>query len=239
MFKLWYDYLGDFMLVLKNKRVSNLTKALLSFFLFFSSSYLQMLLVNLFQIKKVTSRLGVIINALSSLIIAILLILLYRKDLMKEFKIYKKNLADNIDIGIKYWLFGILGMMISNIIIGFVLNGGQAANEQAVQKMIHTLPYLVIVSAGILAPMIEEIVFRKTFKDNIKNGIIYILVSGIFFGYLHVAGADSLVQLLYIIPYSSLGIAFAIMYQKTNTVFTSMSMHMFHNIMLTVISIFL
>ena len=62
-------------------------------------------------------------------------------------------------------------------------------------------------------------------------------VAGIVFGYLHVADASGLLQFLYIIPYSSLGVAFAVMYNKTNTVFTSISMHMFHNLALTILSI--
>ena len=124
-------------------------------------------------------------------------------------------------------------MMIYNFIISFY----QATNEQAVQKMISAMPYLLIVSAGILAPINEEILFRKVFKDNIKNKIIYILVSGIFFGYMHVTSATTIPQFLYIIPYSSLGIAFAVMYSKTDSVFTSMTMHMFHNTILTILSI--
>ena len=66
---------------------------------------------------------------------------------------------------------------------------------------------------------------------------IFILVSGIFFGYMHVAGSTSLTQWLYIIPYSSLGISFAIMYNKTNTVFTSITIHSIHNTILTILSI--
>ena len=64
-----------------------------------------------------------------------------------------------------YWLNGI-GI---NFIISFLLKADQATNEQAVQKMISAMPYLLIVSAGILAPINEEILFRKVFKDNIKN----------------------------------------------------------------------
>ena len=152
-------------------------------------------------------------------------------------KIFKDNLSENIDVGIKYWLLGLVGMMVSNLILNVVLNAGQAENEELVQKMIDTMPYLLLISAGILAPITEELVFRKAFKDNIKNKIIFPIVAGLVFGYLHVAGASSLVQFLYIIPYSSLGIACAVTYNKTNTVFTSISMHMFHNIALTLLSI--
>lgn len=219
------------------KKHINLLKGIFSFILFFSSSYISQLLIIILNFKKLTVKDAVIINFLSSLIIALILILIYRKDLVKEFKIYKRNLSTNVDIGIKYWLIGLGFMMVSNIIINILFKAGQATNEQAVQKMISAMPYLLLISAGILAPINEEILFRKVFKDNIKNKVICILVSGILFGYMHVISATTISQFLYIIPYSSLGIAFAIMYSKTDTVFTSMSMHMFHNTILTILSI--
>ena len=58
---------------------------------------------------------------------------------------------------------------IFNIFINFVLRLGQSQNESAVQDMIKTSPILMIVFAGILAPIIEEIVFRKSLKNVFKN----------------------------------------------------------------------
>lgn len=219
------------------KKYSNLLKGIFSFILFFSSAYIQQLLVIVLNIKKITVKNAIVISFLSSLIIACILILIYRKDLIKEWKIYKQNFLKNMDIGFKYWFIGLICMMISNFVISFLLNASQATNEQMVQKMISAMPYLLIISAGIIAPINEEILFRKVFKDNIKNKIICILVSGILFGYMHVTSATTILQFLYIIPYSSLGISFAVMYSKTDSIFTSMSMHMFHNTILTILSI--
>lgn len=220
-------------------KYKNLIKGIITFTLFFSNSYLQLLMVKILNIdlKNITTKEATIISCVASGIITVLILLLYRKELIKEWKKFKNNLSDNLDIGFKYWLMGLGLMMVSNIIISFVFQAGQANNEQAVQKMISSVPYLVLISAGILAPITEEITFRKVFRDNIKNNILFILISGIVFGYLHVSSAESLAQFLYIIPYSSLGICFAISYSKTNTVFTSISMHMMHNIILTLFSI--
>ena len=221
----------------KLKKHNYLFKAIFCFILFFSNGFFQNILVNILNLKDITTKDAVILNCIGSGIVVLLIALLYRKDLIKEWKIFKRNLAENIDIGIKYWLIGLFGMMAANLLITLIFNAEQANNEQAVQTMIDTLPYLVLLSAGIFAPISEEITFRKTFKDNIKNKILYILVSGIIFGYMHVTSANSLEQALYIIPYSSLGITFAIMYSKTNTVFTSITMHMAHNLILTILSI--
>ena len=134
-------------------------------------------------------------------------------------------------------MIGLVGMMISNILIMTIFKSGGANNEQAVQNMINIAPLLMIIDAGIIAPIIEEILFRKTFKNVIKSKLTFILIAGIFFGYLHVASATTLSQFIYIIPYSSLGISLAMMYAKTDTVFTSICMHALHNTILTLFSI--
>jgi membrane protease YdiL (CAAX protease family) len=97
----------------------------------------------------------------------------------------------------------------------------------------------MMVEAGFLAPFTEEIVFRKTLKDAIgKYKWLFMVLSFLLFGGAHVIGnATSWVDYLYIIPYGSLGAAFALSYYKTDTIFTPMSMHIVHNLILTIISI--
>lgn len=228
------------MIIMKHKKLFiNILKLLFSFFLFFEGVYIQKFIVLVFHIKKITPSLATSLNFISNLVILFILFLLYRKELIKEFHTFKKNISNNIDTGFKYWMIGLAGMMISNILITIIFKAGGADNEQQVQKMIQAAPLFMIINAGIIAPINEEILFRKNFRNVFKNNLIFILVSGIFFGYLHVSGATSLLQWAYIIPYSSLGISFAVMYCKTNTVFTSIFMHMMHNTILTIISILL
>ena len=220
----------------KSKKI---TKAFIALFLFLSSSSIQLLLLKLLHIdiKNITYKEAIPLSCVTSAIIAVILILIYLGDLKKEWKIFKKKLTDNLDTAFKYWLVGFGVMVISNLIINYVLHAGVANNEESVQKMIDRSPLLLLISAGFIAPINEEIVFRKTFKDNIKNKYIFVLVTGLFFGYLHVMDSTTFKQFLYIIPYSSLGISFAMAYYKTDSIFTSMSMHMFHNTVFTLLSI--
>ena len=97
---------------------------------------------------------------------------------------------------------------------------------------------MMILTAGVLAPFNEEIVFRKTLYDIFDNKWLFAFFSFLLFGGAHVMGGTSLVDYLYIIPYGALGGAFALAYYETKTVFTSMSFHMIHNIILVLMSIF-
>ena len=217
--------------------VKELLKGILIFILFCFSSLFQLIPSTLFNIKRTTSN-SIILSTFSNICLLIILIIIYRRELIKEFKLFKKNLLENLDTGIKYWLIGLLVMMISNIIITYILGLNQAQNEQAVQKMINKMPIMMLITAGFIAPITEEITFRKTFKNTFLNKYLFIILSGLVFGSMHVITSYSNpLELLYIIPYGSLGMAFATMYYKTDTIYTSISMHMLHNTILTLVSI--
>ena len=131
---------------------------------------------------------------------------------------------DCMNTGFICWISGLGIMMVTNIIITVVFKAGGANNEKLVQSMIHALPWLMIINAGILAPFNEEIVFRKTLKDVFgKYKWLFVLLSFLLFGGAHVMEVAKVwTDYLYIIPYGALGASFALAYYKTDTVFTSM-----------------
>ncbi len=220
--------------------IMNICKGCGVFLLFYYSALLQYIPIFIFKmdINNISGSMEVILSTFSNIILLLILFIIFRKEIVKEWKIFKDKFVYNIDTGFKFWFIGLLGMVVSNLIISIVFKGGQAGNEKAVQQMITALPWLMIINAGIIAPFIEEIVFRKSFKNIFSNKWLFIISSGLVFGAVHLIGnITSWVDILFIIPYSSLGLAFAASYYKTNTVFTSIAMHMFHNTILTLLSI--
>ena len=144
----------------------------------------------------------------------------------------------NMDIGFRYWFLGLVIMVSSNLLIQFFVPSANAGNEQAVQSLIQAAPWMSFLSTGLLAPVVEEITFRKTFRDLFHNDTLFIWVSGLVFGGLHVVlSLTSFSDFAYLIPYCSLGISFGYIYAKTKSVYTSMSMHLFHNVVLSLLSI--
>ncbi len=221
------------------KKYKYIIKAILIFiFSYFVLDYAFSYTLYYLKVKELSGPMLVILNALKNIILLFILFLIYRKDLIRDWDKFRANVFDNLDEGIKYWFLGLVGMVASNLIINFVFKGGQAGNEQAVQDYIKYLPWLMLINVGFLGPMVEELVFRKTFKDAIKNKWLFIIISGLIFGGMHVVGSyTGLVDLLFIIPYSCLGFAFAAAYYNTDTIFTSITLHMIHNTILTVTSI--
>ena len=222
------------------KEYLNIIKLIAVLLLFFCSSYIQLIPAMLFDINIYTASTTTLyaLQLFSNSIMALCLFLLYRKSLIKEFKEFKNNFWDIADLSIKYWIIGLIAMAASNILIGFFTPAKIANNEAGVQNIIAQVPLIALILTTILAPFTEEIIFRKAFKENFKEKILFVLMSGIVFGSLHVISAvTTLYDYLYIIPYSALGIAFAYLYYKTNNIFSSIFVHMLHNGILTVLSI--
>ena len=227
------------MKISKNEKL--IIKGIIIFLLFWNSAQFQRIPIYLFHldIYHLSDSVQVLLSAFSSLVMALILFIIYRKELMKEFKIFMRNPIEHLDTGFYYYAIGFVIMLVSNLIINFILGGGGASNEQVVQKMIQALPIVMIIEAGFLAPFTEEIVFRKTIKDVVKNPYLFAFLSFLLFGGAHVLTSNSLMGYLYIIPYGALGAAFAFAYYKTDTIFTSMTIHMIHNTLLILISILL
>lgn len=166
----------------------------------------------------------------------IIIFFLYRKDILNNLTNYFKNFIKCFSTGFKCWMIGILIMIISNIILSFYIPTG-ASNEQAVQTILKQMPQYMIFSAVIYAPFVEELIFRKSIKDIVKNNYLYILISGFAFGLAHTLTASSSIEFLYIIPYGALGCCFAYSYVKTKNIFVPITFHMIHNAIVVIISL--
>ncbi len=223
---------------LKEKTVYIL-KGIIVMLLFFNSNYIKLFFAAILNIKiKNISNLNyLILTILSDIVLSFIFYLIYRKELKKDFNTFKNNFNKCFDSGLKYWLIGLSIMVIANILIAMFTPLSNSTNEKSVQSLIPTSPALMFIAAGIFAPIIEEITFRKTFQTIFKNKWTFALISFLVFGYIHVMNSNNPLELLYIVPYGSLGLVFALTDYETNTVFTSIMMHMIHNSMLIILSL--
>ncbi len=208
--------------------------------LFYLSPYFQYIPIKLFNIDihNISDMQNVLLNLFSNICLFILFFIIYFKSLIKDFHIFKNDILFNLNSALKYWFLGFILMFISNIII-LLINGSMAGNEQLVRSMIKTLPLVMLLNAGIIAPFNEEIIFRKSLGDIFNSKWLFVFFSFLLFGGAHVIGnVNNILDVLYILPYGFLGGAFALAYRNTNTIFTPILMHMFHNTMLVSILIF-
>ena len=227
------------------KKFEPLIKFILTLLLFFYSSLIQFLPLAImaffdkdFSINLNDPNIVYALQIFSNSVLAFLLFLMYKDDLIKEFKTFKKNFWDISDKAIKYWILGLIVMAVSNILISKFTPVQISNNEQGVREIITGAPILAFLLTTVLAPFTEEIIFRKSFRTIINEKIPYILISGLIFGALHVVtDITSIYDYLFLIPYCALGISFSYINYETKNIFSTILVHTLHNGILTMFSI--
>ena len=180
--------------------------------------------------EALSEEVSVILSIIIEILTLAVILLLFNKRIKENYIDLKKNHKKYFSKYFKFYLIGLAIMYISNAILIFVFNGGLAGNEESIRSILLVHPIYVYISAVLIAPSVEELVFRGAIKNIIPNSILYILCSGLIFGGMHLVGnVTSIIDLLYIIPYSALGIAFAYIYTKTDNIFVTMMLHTMHN----------
>jgi len=191
------------------------------------------------EAENIPSYLLQIYNVVWEVIFILLIILIFKKEIQTAWTDMKKNHISYFKKYFKYYIIALIVMMVSNAYI-FMINGGNiAGNESNVRDMFAVAPIYTYISAVILAPILEELVFRLSLKNVLGNNWLFIISSGLIFGGLHIISSyTGPMDLLYLIPYGSFGVAFGYILVKTQNIFVSMGFHFMHNGIIMALQIF-
>ena len=203
----------------------------LCIFLYFIIPELELEFLNTLGIdyKTMNKSLKVIYIIAWELITMCAIVFILRKKVAKDFKDMKKNHKEYFKKYFKFWLISIGIMLVSNLFINLATNG-IAGNEESLRETFKISPFYIYFSSVIYAPLVEELVFRQSIKNIIPNKVLFVILSGLIFGGLHVIGAySSPIDLFYLIPYCAPGFAFAYILADSDNIFISIALHLMHN----------
>ncbi len=168
--------------------------------------------------------------------------LIYIKTIIKDFKDFRHNYKAILKTTFNYWLKGLFISYLGSIIIT-MFNLPEVTNQSEVVSLLKDNLLLSSFMTIILAPITEELFFRRGLRKFTNNKHLYAFTSGLIFGGLHlitsIHGLNDLPMLLYLIPYSSLGVAFAYAYYDTDNIYGSICLHAMHNSISIILSLFL
>ncbi len=212
--------------------MKNIFKGLLAIFIYFILYFFTPVIISFLPIdpSNMSMNIKYIINIVYELITLFIIVLILKEDVLNDFKIYFKNVKQFLQKYIKYWLIALLLMYISNFII-INISGDIAQNEQSVRQLFDVNPIFTFILASLIAPILEELIFRLSIYKIIgKYKWVYIILSGLLFGSMHILSAGTnLYDYLYLIPYSIPGCIFAYTLVKSNNIFVPISLHFIHN----------
>lgn len=181
------------------------------------------------NVADLPSYITIIYSLAVELLMISLIFFIFDKEFKAAWQDIKKNHLEYFNKYLKYYIISVIVMMAANIFIN-ILGGGMSTNETTIRNEFNVFPLYTFISAVILAPILEESVFRLAFRSIIRNDFLFITISSLIFGSLHLLGTPINELLpLYLLSYCSCGVAFAYMLKKTNNIFVSMFFHFMHN----------
>jgi len=146
------------------------------------------------------------------------------KVIIEEFKKISKEIFMFIPI-----------LLISKCITSFILVG-QPANQIAIEESFSKSPIFVSISAIIIAPIMEEFVFRLIPYRFIKNKTLYVIISSIIFAAMHVVNDTN--PFYYIWFYMIRSLYYGYRYHKTKDILVPITMHSLNNLISTLLLVF-
>ena len=181
----------------------------------------------------------IIYTVVTGIIYLLILVLLYKKELKEELKDFKINHRKYLSKNVLIYILGVLLMGLTNVILNAITKHNLSTNESLIREYIDKYPLYMAFSTVIFAPISEELIFRKSIKNIFKNKYLFIIISGLIFGILHIQNFGDINDILFSIAYIIMGIDFAYIYSRTNNIFTTMTFHICHNLILFIIQLLL
>lgn len=172
--------------------------------------------------------------------IILIILLFYYNELKSNLVVFIKNFKTYLPFIIKRYLI-MLGVMVVVATPIILLNNGETStNQTMVNALFEKIPIQALILSTLYAPIVEETVFRLSLSKLFTNKTLFIIMSGILFGSLHVIDKfTSVTDLLYIFQYSALGICLAKAYADSKNIFVSISMHFIQNFLAAVLVLLL
>ena len=162
------------------------------------------------------------------------------KYIKEDFNLFMQNKRVYLKFIVRRYLY-MLGIMVVVAIPVVLLNkGATSSNQQILNGMFKKMPIGMLLLSTIYAPFTEENIFRLSLSKLFKNKTLFIIVSGLLFGTLHMIDKfTSFYDLLYIIQYSALGICLAKAYSDSKNIFVSIGMHFIQNFLAAILVLLL
>ncbi|MGL4616756.1 MAG: lysostaphin resistance A-like protein, partial [Mycoplasmoidaceae bacterium] len=173
------------------------------------------------------------LNLIASVIIPIIILIIYfikNYDFLNQFKTFfnKRNIKFFTLISV----IGVISFILAFSILGGItlgIGGGQSDNESNIQNSLNS-PYAITVMffvIVIVAPLIEEFVFRSAIAEVTSNKWWAWPISTIFFAFVHISSSGDWINILAYIP---MGLISGFFYYKFRNITFPILLHFGNNL---------
>ena len=216
-----------------NKKRDALITSILIMFLYFIWPYLIEVVLGPLELKD---NLSLCCTFIGNFILFIIIIYTYYKDFLNDFKDLKIN-KKKLLIGLKAFIIGLVLYVGLNAILKLGVNLEQD-NTNAMLNVYSKIPVLFVFASVFYYPIIEEIVFKKTFKEFITNKWLFVVVTGFITAFFTLAlSLNSITSLLYFIPIAVFSMTFSYIYYETDNILVAIFYRILYNVIPSLVAL--
>ncbi len=188
--------------------------------------------------KAVSNFAGALVNFITYMALTpVLAFVLLRREITADLLVYKNKWNEFIPAVLIGYALALVGNFVANFLSTSIapLFGemqSTAANQMVIQQSLQSNGMIFIfLSAVILGPIAEELVFRKAIFGLIKHQYVALVVSAIIFGGIHLLGEVSLADaVINGIVYITLGFVFGYIYiRNKKNIAVNIAVHILYN----------
>lgn len=192
-----------------------LIKMFLVFFVYFLYT---MYASSVFSAIGITNT--ILANFIADILFMIFVIYMYRHNLKEDIKKFENYSWKKIIGTILLWVVLIFAFNIVCGIITEVISPGYGGDENttAVYNLFSISTWYTIFKTMIFGTLAEEILYRESIRDNVKNNILYILISALIYTFMNIvfAGVSEGFELVSVLIYFLPAIFFSIAYIRND-----------------------
>ena len=183
--------------------------------LYFIWPYFLGAITNLFNLSEI---LYLYISLIFNFILLFIVIYVYKETLNKYYDNLNKKFKSNILKSLKIFSIGLIIYILFNTLFG-IIDIPVLSSQNSRIEIFKKIPVMFVLSTLFYYPMIEELVFKMSFKEIIKNKWMFIIVTGIFNAFFQIVfSITNSTDLLYILPYSVFYGSLSYIYYKTDNI---------------------
>lgn len=161
--------------------MKNNDKLLKMFFVFFAYFLYTMYAGSIFNALGFNNT--ILVNFISDIIFMAFIIFMYRNNLKEDIKKFKKYKPAKLIGTILLWVVIIFVFnMVCGMITEFLVPGYEGdANTEAVYNLYNVSTWYTIFKTMIFGTLAEEILYRESVRDNVKNNILFAIISAVIY----------------------------------------------------------
>lgn len=213
----------------EKERIISVGVSLLIFILYFSWDYLVEGILSLFQL---TDNFLIYAKFVGKFVFLFLLLFIYRSTFKENLVDLKKNFKSRFLKGLKIFLIGFLCYILCNFLISSLNLFEYVPNDfETMYNIFEKNAILMFIISTFYYPIVEEIVFKKSFKDILKNKWLFIIVTGLINAVCNIIlSINDPRDFIYLIPNAVFSMCFSYIYYETDNLIVPIIYRILYNL---------